>query len=88
MTRNKIIEIVTISRKDCQVTIQLSSIERVFPVGRLHPTRVESPISIVSQYTEIVNEQILINCFSKGTGRDLENLFRSWLDGKVVIVGM
>ena len=37
---------------------------------------------------EIVNEQILINCFSKGTGRDLENLFRSWLDGKVVIVGM
>ena len=32
------IAIVTISRKDCQVTIQLSSIERVFPVGGLPPT--------------------------------------------------
>lgn len=41
-----------------------------------------------SNVYEIVNEQIVINCFSKGTGKDLENIFRSWLDGKVVIVGM
>lgn len=29
----------------------------------------------------------MIECFSKASGQDLENLFNSWIEGKVVIVG-
>lgn len=33
-----------------------------------------------------VTPQQVIKCFSKGTGKKLENLFNSWLDGEVVIL--
>ena len=36
---------------------------------------------------EVVNDQEIISCFCKGTGKNLQNLFDSWLSGKVVIVG-
>ena len=36
---------------------------------------------------EVVNDQEIISCFCKGTGKNLQSLFDSWLSGKVVIVG-
>lgn len=35
---------------------------------------------------EIANDKEIISCFSKGIGKNLENLFDSWLTGKVVIL--
>ncbi|MBO5884192.1 MAG: hypothetical protein J6Q51_00170 [Clostridia bacterium] len=35
---------------------------------------------------QTVTPERVIKCFSKGSGKNLENLFNSWLDGEVVIL--